>query len=469
MAARDNHQILTKGPIGRTLFKLSSQMLVGIFGMVAFSLVDTYFVGQLGASELAAMGYVLPVAMVIMGLTFGVGTGTATVVARAIGQGDPERVRRLTTDALSLSLVLVAILIGIGLATMDPVFRLLGAGPDTLPLIKEYMTIWYGGMIFLVVPMVGNSAIRATGDARTPATIMTVAFLINLVLDPILIFGLGPFPRLELAGAALATVVARAVTLVVSLHALHWRHKLLTATRPTWQQGLASWRAVLHVGLPNGATNIVLPLGAGIVTRLASDFGDAAVAALGVASRIDMFAMTPVMALGAIMGPFVGQNWGAGNWQRVRHGVTGALRFCAAWGAGVAVLLALVAAPMAALFNNDPEVVDYLILYLALVPVGYGLRSTVNLAKMIMNSLYRPIPASIITLGQMFLLYVPLAWVGAAMFGVAGLFAASALAGIIAGIWGWIWLHRMLREMAGAARPSTDELVGESIGESHPL
>jgi putative MATE family efflux protein len=444
-------------------------MLVGIFGMVAFSLVDTYFVGQLGAGELAAMGYVLPVAMVIMGLTFGIGTGTATVVARAIGKGDRERVRRLTTDALSLSLVVVAVLIAIGLATMDPVFRMLGAGPDTLPLIKEYMTIWYGGMIFLVVPMVGNSAIRATGDARTPATIMTIAFAVNLALDPLLIFGLGPFPRLELAGAALATVIARAVTLVVSVHALHWRHKLLTATRPTLQEVLASWRTVLYVGLPNGATNVVLPLGLGIVTRLASGFGDAAVAAMGVAARIDMFAMTPVMALGAIMGPFVGQNWGAGNWDRLRKGVSGALRFCAAWGAAVAVVLAILARPMATLFNDEPEVIEYLALYLVLVPVGYGMRSSVNLAKMIMNSLNRPIPASLITLSQMFLFYVPLAWLGSRYFGMAGLFSASALAGIFGGSWAWVWLRKMMREMEREARPSPREASSEAIGEPHPL
>ncbi len=469
MARRENHQILTEGPIGKTLVKLSSQMLVGIFGMVAFSLVDTYFVGQLGASELAAMGYVLPVAMVIMGLTLGIATGTATVVARAIGKGDRERVRRLTTDALYLSLVVVGILIVIGLATMDPVFRLLGAGPDTLPLIKEYMTIWYGGMLFLVVPMVGNSAIRATGDARTPATIMTIAFAVNLALDPLLIFGLGPFPRLELAGAALATVIARAITLVVSLHALHWRHKLLTAVRPTLQQGLASWRAVLYVGLPNGATNIVLPLGAGIITRLASGFGDTAVAALGVASRIDMFAMTPVMALGAIMGPFVGQNWGAGKWDRLRKGVSGSLRFCAGWGAAVAVILAILARPMAALFNDDPEVIEYLALYLVLVPVGYGMRSSVNLAKMIMNSLNRPIPASLITLSQMFLLYVPLAWFGSQYFGMAGLFSAGVIAGLVAGGWGWIWLRRMMRQVAGEAKPSTDQSGSEPIGEAHSL
>ncbi len=442
---------LTSGPIGKTLVTLSAQMLVGIFSMVAFSLVDTYFVGQLGPDELAAMGYVLPVAMVVMGLAFGLGTGTATVVAQAIGQGDRYRVQRLTTDALTLSLVVVALLIVVGLATMDPVFRLLGAGPKTLPLVKEYMTIWYAGMLFLVVPMVGNNAIRSSGDARTPATIMTVAVGVNAVLDPLLIFGLGPFPRLELAGAALATVIARATTLVVSLYVLHYKHQMLTGVRPRWREGVRSWADVLYVGLPNAATNLVLPLGAGIVTRLVSGYGDAAVAAFGVASRIDMFAMMPVMALGAILGPFVGQNWGAGLGDRLRAAVDLSLRFCLAWGAAVAVPLALFAAPLARLFNDDPAVVETLVLYLALVPVGYGIRSAVNLTKVVMNSLNRPIPGSVVTLGQMFGLYVPLAWAGAALFGLPGIFIGGAVSGGIAGVWGWGWMVRCIRSSGRSA------------------
>jgi len=423
-------------------------MLIGVVGMVAFALVDAYFVGQLGPDELAAMGYLLPVAMTVMGLTFGIGTGTATVVARAMGQGNHLRVQRLTTDALTLSLLVVALVIAVGLATMDPVFRLLGAGERTLPLVKEYISIWYGGMLFVVIPMVGNNAIRATGDARTPATIMAIAVVVNAILDPLLIFGLGPFPRLELAGAALATVIARFGTLIVALHALHYKHNMLTLRRPAWREGLESWRRVLYVGLPNAATNIVLPLGAGIVTRMVSEYGEDAVAALGVATRVDMFAMTPVMALGAIVGPFVGQNWGARQFDRLKQGVTFALRCCAGWGAFMALVLAVAARPLSRLFNPSPEVVDSLVLYLCLVPLGYGLRSMVNLSKVVMNSLNRPIPGSVVTLGQMFGLYVPLAWLGSEWFGLAGLFAAGTMAGLISGLWGWLWLRHILARVS---------------------
>jgi putative MATE family efflux protein len=419
-------------------------MLIGIAGTIAFTLVDTYFVGQLGPHELAAMGYVLPVAMVIMGLTFGLGTGAATVVARAIGEGDHYKVQRLATDSLTLAFVVVAVLVAIGLSTMDPVFRLLGAGKDTLPLVKDYMRIWYGGMLFLVVPMIGNNAIRATGDARTPATIMVIATVFNAILDPILIFGLGPFPRLELAGAALATMIARAITLVVALHALQFKHRLLTARIPGWREGVASWRAILHIGLPNAATNLVLPFGTGIVTRLVSGYGEDAVGAFGVASRIDMLAMAPVMALGAIIGPFVGQNWGADQYDRMKQGIALGLRFCAGWGAFAAVLLALFAKPLASLFNDDPDVISTLVLYLHLVPVGYGLRSMVNLTKVVMNSLNHPLPGSIVTIAQMFALYVPLAFAGSNFFGLAGLLSAPAIAGLLSGVWGLLWLRRIL-------------------------
>ena len=448
MRHHGNSAPLTEGPIIPILAKMSAQMLVGILGMIAFGLVDTWFVGQLGPDELAAMGYALPVSMVVMGLSFGLGTGAATVVARAMGQGDRKQVQRLTTDALSLSLVIVAALIVTGLLTMEPVFRLLGAGPEVLPLVTEYMRIWYPGMIFVVVPMVGNNAIRALGDAKTPAIIMAIAVTVNFILDPLLIFGLGPFPRMELAGAATATVISRATTLVVAIWALHRKHRMLTFRIPSWREGMASWRAILYVGLPNAATNLVLPVGAGIITRLVSGYGDDAVAAFGVANRIDLFAVTPIMALGAVLGPFVGQNWGAGNATRVREGISVSLRFAAIWGAVVMVALSFLARPVAGLFNDDPRVVEFLALYLQLVPLSYGLRAMVNLAKTAMNALNRPLPGSAITLVYMFVFLVPLSWLGSTFFGLAGLFAASSVSSLLAAIWGLIWLRRILRQEA---------------------
>ena len=219
---------LVEGSVTKTMIGLTLPMLVGILGMVAFNLVDTFFVGRLGTLELAAMSFTFPVVLVVSSIARGLGVGTTAVISRAIGEGDRHKVQRLTTDALLLSLLVVIGFVAVGLMTIEPLFRLLGAGEEVLPLIRRYMFIWYFGMPFVVIPMVGNSAIRATGDTKTPSMVMVAAMLLNLILDPLLIFEPGPFPRLELAGAALATASARAFAMVVSLYVLIEREGMIT-------------------------------------------------------------------------------------------------------------------------------------------------------------------------------------------------------------------------------------------------
>jgi putative MATE family efflux protein len=438
----------TEGPIERSLARTTLQMLVGILAMVAFNLVDTFFVGQLGKHELAAMAFTFPVVTVFGGLALGLGTGTSAVVSRALGEGDRQGVQRLTTDALLLSVVVVTVLVALGLATIDPLFGAMGAGEELLPLIHSYMRIWYVGMPFVVIPMVGNNAIRATGDARTPARIMLVAVAVNAVLDPILIFGLGPFPRLELAGAALTTVFARAAALAASMWVLALRDRMITRRWDGLSRTVDSWRRILWVGLPDAGTRMILPLGAGVVTRLVAGFGKEAVAAFGVATRVDIFALAMVMALGSMLGPFVGQNHGAGLFGRVRRGVRSSQLFSLGWGLLSLALLASMARPLAELFNDDPLVVDNLVLYLRIVPFGYGLVGVLMVSNTSLNVLERPLHASGLTLLQMFGLYVPLAWIGAQQLGLQGVFGAALLANLITGIAAFFVLRRVLSRRA---------------------
>ena len=204
--------------------------------------------------------------------------------------------------------------------TIDPLFTLLGATPDVLPLIREYITLWYVAMMVVVTPMVGNHCIRATGDMKTPALIMLFAVTLNAVLDPILIFGLGDFAGLGIAGASLATVISRAFTLVASLLVLHYREHMLTFVRPSLADVWESWRQILYIGIPAAGTQMLIPLSLGVITGMVAVYGPAAVAAFGVASRIETFGLAIVQALATTLTPFVGQNWGAGE------GWTGAAR-----------------------------------------------------------------------------------------------------------------------------------------------
>lgn len=434
---------LTQGPIGKTLITLSLPMYIGILSMIAFNLIDTFFVGRLGTNELAAMSFTFPVVMVIGSLAMGLGIGLSALVSKAIGAGDFERVRRLTSDGLVLSVLVVLIAIIGGLLTIEPLFRALGATPDIIELIKEYMTIWYPGVLFVVVPMVGNNIIRATGDTKTPSLIMLVVVIINGILDPLLIFGIGPFPRLELAGAAIATVIARAVTLIVALWIIAVRERMLTTEPPQLHQVLQSWKDVLAIGIPGAITNMIIPVSLGVVTKLVAVHGPAAVAAFGVASRIDIFVLSVTLALGAVLSPFVGQNWGAGHKDRVDTAITYSLRFVMGWGIVMFFLFLIIGQPVATLFNTDTDVVAATTLYLSIVPLSYAFQGVLNLSNSVLNVLQKPLYATGVTMVQMFILLIPLALIGSYLFGLIGIFGAIVVANVLAGsvaygILGWV-------------------------------
>ena len=438
---------LTTGPVVRTLVSMALPMMVGIVGMVAFHLVDTFFVGRLGTMQLAAMSFTFPVVLVVSSIARGLGVGVSSVLARAIGAGDHHRIQRLTTDGLVLSLLVVSTFVFAGLFTIEPLFRLLGAGDDIMPLIKTYMSIWYWGMPFVVIPMVGNNAIRATGDTRTPSLIMVVAILINMVLDPVLIFGPGPFPRLELAGAAIATVIARAVTLVVSLLVLWRREKMLSFEIPRLREVLESWKRILFVGIPAAGTLIIIPLATGIVTRLVSAYGAESVAGFGVASRIEMFAGTPVIALSTVLIPFIGQNLGAGKLERIQHGLKYSRLFALLWGLVLLLVFLAASRPIAAIFNNNSAVIEATSLYLLIVSVSYGAQGVFQLISSAFNALNKPLHAAGLSILRVFVLYVPLAALGAFWFGLKGIFAAATLATLVVGVVSYFWMRASLKTL----------------------
>jgi putative MATE family efflux protein len=439
--------VLTEGPVGSTLITLTVPMLFGIISMVIFNLVDTFFVGRLGAVELAALSFTFPVVLVIASIAMGLGIGTSAVISVAIGEGNTHKVQRLTTDSLMLSLLIVAVFAVAGLLTIDRVFTALGASPDILPLIRRYMKIWYIGVICVVVPMVGNNAIRASGDTKTPAIIMATAATINTIFDPLLIFGIGPFPRMEIAGAAAATVFGRATTLILALYVLYRRKQMLTFEVPHLREVLQSWKRILYVGIPAASTRIIIPLTAGVITRILSTYGHKSVAGYGVATRIEFFFMTFIMALAAVLAPFVGQNRGAGRHDRVRDAMQFSTRFSLLYGVALIGVLFVVARPLATLFNKDDTVVATITTYLRIVPVGYCLQGVLILCASAMNVLNRPLHAAALSIGEMFVVYVPLALLGSALFGVRGVYGALAVAYILAGIASLLVMKRILAHL----------------------
>ncbi len=442
---------LIEGDVGPLLVRLTIPMVFGVLSMVVYNLVDTFFVGRLGADQLAALSFTFPVVLVIGSLSMGLGMGASATVSRAIGEGDSYRVRRLTTDSLVLALLVVGVAAVAGLFTIEPLFRALGAGETTLPYIKQYMEIWYPGMVFVVVPMVGNNCIRATGDTKTPGIVMIIGAGANAVLDPILIFGLGPVPALGIQGAALATLLGRSITFFVALYVLAVRERLITIRFDRIADVLASWRAVLFIGLPTAATRMIIPIGAGFVTRLISGYGPEAVAGYGVATRLEFFALAVVNALASVIGPFIGQNLGAGKLDRVRAGFVTGERICLVVGAFFFVVFLALARPIASVFSPIESIISVTTMYLRIVGFAYMLQGIYLIAVPALNVLRKPLLAAGLGIVEMFVLVLPLALVGSTLLGVPGIFIGIALGYVATGIASSFVFRRALRQTVGSA------------------
>ncbi|MBN1882819.1 MAG: MATE family efflux transporter [Deltaproteobacteria bacterium] len=439
---------LTEGPVGKTLWNLTLPMIAGFFSMIAFNLVDTIFVAQLGTDPLAAMSFTFPVIFFLAGMMVGLGTGTASVISRAVGAGDADRARRLTTDAILLGFVWAIVISVLGLLTIDPLFSLMGASPPIIALIGQYMSILFGGIFVFIVPVLGNHSMRGYGDTLTPSIIMMGAAVINALLDPVLIYGLFGLPRMELAGAALATIIARSTSLVAAIWVLHWKKHMLVRVRPRLRAAWDSWRPILIVAVPAALANLSVPLSMAVITNLASRFGPGAVAAVGTGIRLENMALMVVLALAAAVIPFIGQNYGAGRPDRVRGGYFFSARFSVYYGLVIWALFFVLAHPIAGLFSDDPEVVGYIVWFVRIMPGGYPLLGIGHVTIAAFNSINRPIHAAMINLVRMFFLAVPLAYLGARLFSVPGIFCGMALANIISGVGAFLlfrWMSRRKR------------------------
>ncbi|MFW5944822.1 MAG: MATE family efflux transporter, partial [Bacteroidota bacterium] len=427
---KSRHTDLTQGPIAPLLMKLTWPMVMGILGMVMFNLADTYFIGRVGVDELAAMGFTFPVVMVVGGLALGVGIGTSSLMARSIVSKDRMTLRKYATEALLLGLVIASLLVLAGQLTIEPLFRAMGASDKILPHIKDYMSIWYWGMLVVVFPMVGNNIIRATGDTFTPGMFMTISAVANIIVDPFLIFGYGPFPFLSIKGAAIATVIGRGIGMALTLYVLIKREKLLILLLPPLKEIFRTWRKILYIAAPAAASILITPLSIGIVTRIVSKFGEEAVAAFGVVSRMEMFSLILVNALGSVMIIYAGQNWGKGKVQRLLQGFYTGVLFALGWGLLLFGVAQLWAEPIASVFSGNAEVIRITAEYLLIVSFSYGFQGILMLGVNVFNGINRPLPSAGLTALRMFGLYVPLAWLASVYWDLSGVFWSAFLANI---------------------------------------
>jgi putative MATE family efflux protein len=398
--------------------------------------------------------------MIITSVAIGLGAGTSSVVARAIGAGDHRRARRLATDSLLLSFLITGTLAAIGIMTIEPMFRLLGAPADMIPMIASFMTILYWGVPFFVVGMVGTSSMRATGDTVLPGKLMVAGALLNVILDPIFIFGLGPIPAMGLDGAATAAFMARGAMFLGTIYFMVHRLDMLSFDKPNPIELKKSWRDILHVGLPAAGTNAIIPIAMTLITAMIARYGPEAVAGFGVASRLESLVLVIFYALSSVIGPFAGQNLSAGREERIQQSLRLSALFCLASGFVIALLLALSADWVPTLFSQNPDVTSVTRLFLWIAPISYGAYGVVMVMNAAFNGLGKPMPAVYISTARMIVLYLPLALIGRHWFGIAGIFGAYAIANLLSGLLSYVWARQTAHNLLTVSKVHADSTAG---------
>jgi len=422
---------LLKDPVASTLKRMTIPMIYGMILLMTFNLIDTFFVSMLGTQPLAAISFTFPVTFTVISLMIGLGIGTSAVIAKFLGHDDHESAKDSATAALYMAAIVVISLSFVGYLFTDELFTLLGAKESLLPLIHQYMDIWYLGSVCLIGPMIGNAVLRASGDTKTPSMVMGSAGLINAVLDPIFIFGFGPVPAMGLEGAAIATLISWLFGFVFVLTILTKKKRLIHTHLLPMKHLITSCRGILKIGLPAAGANMLTPIAAAIMTAIAASYGESVVAGFGVGTRIESIASLVVLAMSMTLPPFISQNFGAGNMHRVEQAYKTSIKFVLFWQVLVYLILIIAAPWIASIFAKEQKVADIIVLFIWVLPLGYGLQGIVILTNSSFNALHKPMVALVLSIVRLFVCYVPLAYLGSYLYGLHGFFFGALMGNLI--------------------------------------
>lgn len=456
----------TTGSIPRHLVAFSLPMFLGNLLQALYNTVDSIWVGRfLGPAALGAVSVSFPIIFAIVSLIMGITMATTVLVSQYAGARQMDMVRKVSINSLALMVVSAIVASAFGIAFHRPLLVLINTPAEIIDEASSYLNIYLAGLIFMFIYNVLGAILRGLGDSRTPLLFLVYATVINIVLDPLLIFGLGPFPKMGVAGAALATDIAQGISAFLALAYLKGTVRIpLNLGGMKLDRSLAG--LTLKIGLPAGAQQTVVSFGGLALSSIVNSFGKVVVAAFGAASRFDQFAFLPAMSVNLAVSALVGQNLGAGKDHRVKEIVRWSIFLVG----GITALVAIVAvgAPrlLLGLFTRDVAVVQEGMWYLRIVGLSYVLFAVMFVFNGVLRGAGDTVPTMFITMVSLWLVRIPLAEILSSFpaIGSRGVPIAIALSPLV-GLslsWGYYRTGRWKRKVV-VRRPVPSELMIEDV------
>ena len=409
-------------------------MIIGVAAIMSIGLVDAYFIGKLGAAELAAISFIFPISVALSSLGVGVMVGINSVIARALGEGDDQRAHERASVGIVFAVALGVVMGLVLFALLDPLFRLMQADAETLPLIRIYMQPFALGFPLLMAIMGINGVMRGQGEAKKTSIVSIAYAIANWILDPILITGAFGFSGYGIIGAAYATLAGWVVGIAVGYVLLSRTALPLNLASLTRAKIGPSITGIMKVAGPASFSNAINPIGLSVLTALVAVEGQAAVAGFGAVGRLQSFAVVPLLALSGAIGGIVGQNWGAEKPERAAHAFLLAGGFCIVYGLLTAVILTTASGWFAQFFTDSEQVIAQFTAYLAIAAWGYAGYGLLIVANGALNAIDRAGWALIQSCARVFLIMLPIAWFLRADWGADAIYTAELAANVIGGI-----------------------------------
>ena len=415
----------------KVLASMSVPISMGMLSTFLFQIVDTYFVGRLGAAALTALSFSSTLFFLFVGTFMGLAVGVSIIVGQATGAGEKEKVLKTIRIGIVLCLLLSALFCVLAIVFIDPIFSMLGATEVVLPLIRTYTIPLLCGIPLLNTGLLIGGILRATGNISKPEILMGIAGIINLVLDYGLIFGKFGMPELGLKGAAFATVMSW-IFIVIGMFYLLMKDRLLQLTSSTKQSMSSIIFEIQKLSLPTIVTQVISPLTLMYLTWLLARQSELAVAAYGVAGRIETLLMIGVLATSTAITPFIAQNKGAEKISRIEQAIVFGGKSSTYLGVLLCLLLYLFIQPIASIFSDNRDVISYTANYFYIVSLSYVFYGLYIMATAIFNGLKLTTNSLKISAIRSFAFTLPLTLIGS-YWGVKGIFIGVALSNVLAG------------------------------------
>ncbi|RKD89290.1 MATE family efflux transporter [Halopiger aswanensis] len=468
---------LTSGGIGKPLFYLSLPIVIMNLFQVMYNLADTFWLGRHSTVALSAISFAFPMVFLMISLALGLSVAGSVLVAQHIGAGNRRDAEYAASQTISYA-VLASLVLGVlGYVFVDEFLVLLGTGPDISPLVADYMRVFSVGLVAVFGFAVFISLMRGYGDTVTPMYVMAGSVVLNVVLDPILIFGFQDNPLfgyvgaggLEasllgmtgytgsgIAGAVIATVFSRALAFVVGLAIMFRGDRGVRISLADMAPDLSFGRRVVDIGLPASIEGTARSVSINLLLFVLAVFPAEISAAYGIGTRIFSVVFLPALAVSQGIETMTGQNIGAGEVDRAAETNHFGARAMLAILTGVGLVTLVAARPVASIFTNDPAVIAESATFLRYAALTFGFMGVMRAYTGGFRGAGKTIYAAVISVVTLGLVRLPIAWIGASTIGPAGLWISFPISNAVGAIVASLWFKR------GTWRKS--DLTGSSSG-----